>query len=418
MSVKRSPSSSQANSGRSKRDPRLDFFRGIAMLIIFMAHVPANLWGQYIPARYGWSDATEMFVFCSGFTAALAFGGTFYKASFLYGTARIFYRIWQIYAAHIAMFIFIGTLVFGATFYFGDVRNYVGQLNLTWFFNNPGEGLLGLFTLGYVPNYFDILPMYMGALLMVPIVMALSRLHAYAAIGFVLAVYIATHVYGLNFSSHPEYDLVWFFNPLGWQLLFFTGFAFAMKWIPAPKISRPWVIVAVIWVAFSVAASRWSIAQDYELLREFRALIWDPDGRWDIRGKTDFGVIRYLHFLALAYIALAIVNGRLHMLHQSWAKPIITVGQNSLPIFLLSMGLARVAGMVLDQIGRTELTFALVNLGGLAIIVGFAYWCTLLKKQPWRQMAASYDTNAYASRVEQSRQSRSASQTAQAQPAE
>src|SRR3546814_8321500 len=48
------------------RDPRLDFFRGVAMLIIFVAHVPDNPWAGFIPARFGWSDATEMFVFCSG----------------------------------------------------------------------------------------------------------------------------------------------------------------------------------------------------------------------------------------------------------------------------------------------------------------------------------------------------------------
>src|SRR3546814_2318146 len=70
------------------RDPRLDFFRGVAMLIIFVAHVPDNPWAGFIPARFGWSDATEMFVFCSGFAAAIAFGGSFATAGFGYGTVR------------------------------------------------------------------------------------------------------------------------------------------------------------------------------------------------------------------------------------------------------------------------------------------------------------------------------------------
>ena len=117
------------------------------MLIIFIAHTPANLWNSFIPARFGWSDATEMFVFCSGFAAAIAFGGTFIKSSFWYGTARIGYRIWQIYAAHIGMFAFIATIVVAGNVLWVDApRNYVDQLNLGWFFNNPKEGLLGLFT--------------------------------------------------------------------------------------------------------------------------------------------------------------------------------------------------------------------------------------------------------------------------------
>jgi len=371
---------------RAPRDPRLDFFRGIAMLIIFIAHVPANLWARFIPARYGWSDATEMFVFCSGFAAALAFGSTFYKASFAYGTMRIGYRVWQIYAAHIAMFIFIATLVFAATQVFGDTRHYVDQLNLGWFFSNPGEGLLGLFTLTYVPNYFDILPMYIGALIMVPAVMAFARIHPAAALAFVVAVYASVYAFGLRLPAHPDHDHIrWFFNPLAWQLLFFTGFAFALGWLPAPKISRGWVIAAIIFVVLSAPTANWRIAQDYETLRWVRELIWG------FQGKTDFGLVRYLHFLALAYIALAIVNPRIDALRGAWAKPIITVGQNSLAVFLLGMGLSRVAGMVLDQIDRTPLTFALVNLGGMAIIVGFAYWCTMLRKQPWRKLAADYD---------------------------
>ncbi len=380
--------------GRASRDPRLDFFRGIAMLIIFIAHVPGNLWGRFIPARFGWSDATEMFVFCSGFAAALAFGSTFYKSSFTYGTLRIGYRVWQIYAAHIAMFIFIATLVFTATELFGDTRDYAKQLNLTWFFENPGTGLLGLFTLTYVPNYFDILPMYIGALFMVPMVMGLARIHPNVALGFVVVVYAAVYAFDLRLPAHPEFENIrWFFNPLAWQLLFFTGFAFAMGWLPAPKISKPWVIAAVAFVVLSIPTSRWGIAQDYEILR------WVRDMVWDFRSKTDFGLLRYIHFLALAYIALAIVNSRMHLLRSDWAKPIVTVGQASLPVFLLGMGLSRVAGILLDHIGRTPLTWALVNLGGMAILIGFAYWCAVLRKQPWRKLAAEYD----ATRARQSR---------------
>jgi hypothetical protein len=376
---------SSTGTGRAPRDPRLDFFRGIAMLIIFIAHVPLNMWALYIPARWGWSDATEMFVFCSGFAAALAFGSTFTKASFTYGTLRIGYRVWQIYAAHIAMFIFIAALVYAATDLIGT-KNYVDQLNLTWFFDNPGPALFGLFTLSYVPNYFDILPMYIGALVMVPIVMALARVHPMAAMGFVVLVYAGTHLFGWSLGAHPEHDHIrWFFNPFGWQLLFFTGFAFALGWLPAPKISKSWVIAAVVFVVISMPAANWGVAKHYEVFRWIREIVWD------IRPKTDFGLLRYLHFLALAYIALAIVNPRLHWLRSDWVKPIVIVGQNSLAVFLLGMGLSRVAGIVLDQIGRNELTVSLVNLGGIAILIGFAYWCNMLRKQPWRKLAAEHD---------------------------
>ena len=59
----------------SGRDPRLDFYRGLAMFIILVAHIPVNAWAGWIPARFGFSDATEIFVFCSGMASAIAFGG-------------------------------------------------------------------------------------------------------------------------------------------------------------------------------------------------------------------------------------------------------------------------------------------------------------------------------------------------------
>lgn len=372
------------------RDPRLDFFRGIAMLIIFIAHVPENLWNFYIPARFGWSDATEMFVFCSGFAAAIAFGGTFVKASYWYGALRIGYRVWQIYAAHIAMFVFILTLVAGADYLaFHPQQSYVDQLALGWVLERPVEAFLGLFTLSFVPNYFDILPMYIGALILVPVLMALARVNPILAMGFSVAVYLGVWTLDWRLSADWYSDRDWFFNPFAWQLLFFTGFSLAMGWIKPPPISRVSVLVAAAFVVITIPAANWQFAQNVQFLRDFRELIWE------LRDKTDFGILRYLHFLALAYLAVALVKGRERYLLMDWAKPIITVGQNSLAVFLLSMGLARVGGMALDQIGREPLTYALVNLGGMAILTGFAYWCTLLKRQPWRALAAEKEAGRH-----------------------
>ena len=73
------------------RDPRLDFYRGIAMFIILCAHIPGNRWTGWIPARFGFSDATEIFVFCSGMASAIAFGGSFARHGWWLGTARVAY---------------------------------------------------------------------------------------------------------------------------------------------------------------------------------------------------------------------------------------------------------------------------------------------------------------------------------------
>ena len=42
-------------------------------------------------------------------------------------------------------------------------------------------------------------------------------------------------------------------------------------------------------------------------------------------------------------------------------------------------------GMVLDQLGRSQATWALVNLTGLAIVVLFAYMVSAIKNEWWRK---------------------------------
>ena len=96
---------------RRPRDPRLDFFRGLAMFIIVIAHTPNNPWTLWIPARFGFSDATEIFVFCSGMASAVAFGSIFGLRGWRLGTARVLYRAWQVYWAHIGVFLVVAAVV-------------------------------------------------------------------------------------------------------------------------------------------------------------------------------------------------------------------------------------------------------------------------------------------------------------------
>src|SRR5271165_1278398 len=90
------------------------------MLIIFVAHVPGNSWSQYIPARFGFSSSAEMFVFCSGCASALAFGSVVASRGWRIGTVRIAHRIWQLYWAHIGLFLMLATIsIAAARLHFG-----------------------------------------------------------------------------------------------------------------------------------------------------------------------------------------------------------------------------------------------------------------------------------------------------------
>ncbi len=379
MASARSTSAATAVKVRG-REPRLDLFRGLAMLIIFVAHVPWNQWSDWIPARWGPSDATEMFVFCSGFAAAIAFGGTFVRAGFLMGTARILFRCWQLYWAHLSLFftVLFVTLV-ADRYWFGIGTDYVSALNLNVALGDPRSAVIGLFTLTWVPNFFDILPMYMAILLLTPIVMALARIDVRLAGAFVIGLYAINRLLGLHLPAEPWSDRTWFFDPFAWQLLFFTGFFFGRGWLVPPPVDRRLLLAAAVWVLLLVPVSQYRIYLAVPWIDAVREYILPASS------KTDFYLIRYVHFLALAYLALAAVGRWPQILGTAWARPVIRVGQQALPTFLTSMVLAWIGGVVLDQIGRRASTLALVNLTGLGLLFAVAYLVGWFKRAPWQQ---------------------------------
>jgi len=370
---------------RRPRDPRLDFFRGLGMFIIFVAHIPGNVWTLWIPARFGFSDATEIFVFCSGMASAIAFGRVFDDRGWWMGTARVSHRVWQVYWAHIALFLIIAAMVVSldATGWYGEENHFRDRLNLVWFFDNTATNLAGLLTLTYVPNYFDILPMYLVILALMPVVVLLGWQSRYLAAAFILALWLGANLGLLSLPAEPWTDREWFFNPFGWQLVFFTGFAFMRGWIPAPLVNPMLIVAALAIVVLTVPVAWYRIYTEVPLFMGWRQALGP------LIAKTDFGLFRYLHFLALAYLAWAAAgeHGRRLLGGGLWGQFVSVVkkvGQQSLAVFLASMVLAQMAGAVLDFTGRGPATFALVNLTGFGVLVAVAYIAGWYKSQPWR----------------------------------
>lgn len=394
------------------RDVRLDFFRGLAMFIILFAHTPGNVFTNWIPARFGFSDATEMFVFCSGMASAIAFGATFDRAGWLLGTARVVFRIWQIYWAHVCLFFATAALMVYFTNLDLTTRNYWGNLNLWMLFvesemwENPSI-LLSFMTLGWVPNLFDILPMYMVVLAMMPVFIVLARIH----FGLLVAVSVSVWVLGqralteylgipyLNFMAEPwvgddNWQRRWFLNPFGWQVLFFTGFAFMRGWLPKPPVSWWLIGLAALVVLANVPFSDIGVRElGVEGAREWRA----DHPQWF--SKTDFGILRYGQFLGLAYLGWVIagdkgdrLRGGDTALGRIWSRILaifLKVGQQSLAVFVVSIVVGRMNGVIMDLIGRDLWIVVTVNLFGMLLLVITAYVAGWMKSQPWKTGSAA-----------------------------
>src|SRR5438445_13307719 len=58
----------------SERELRLDLFRGLALWLIFLDHLPNNILAWLTIRNYVFSATTEIFIFISGYTAAFVYG--------------------------------------------------------------------------------------------------------------------------------------------------------------------------------------------------------------------------------------------------------------------------------------------------------------------------------------------------------
>lgn len=360
---------------KKPRDARLDFFRGLSLVAIFFAHVPGGWAREFIWARFGLSDAAHVFVFISGFAAAIAFGGTFGRMGFATGTARIAWRAAQLYGCHVALF--FATLFLVAAFDPG----YAEFLGIDGFFADPARKIVELFSLRYVPTYFDILPLYMTVLAAVPLAMALARIHPGLVIATSVALWGFVQATGFNLPAGD--GRLWGFNPFAWQMLFFAGFALSRGWIVPPKPTRAVLALCVAYLVFGFAV-------------EFRA-IWAHvpglsalhDWAYAHANKPNLDARQFAHFVALAIVALWVVRQRPAMLESALARPFVQLGRQALPVFFSGMVLSHLGGIALAIYGADAEDQIAVHGLGVAALFAVARIAAYVKNAPWKTGAKS-----------------------------
>src|SRR5579872_6009940 len=127
--------------GGAERELRLDLFRGLALWLIFIDHLPQNLLTWLTIRNYGFSDAAEIFIFISGYTAAFVYGRAMRESGFVIATARILRRVWQIYVANVFLFtIFFAEIVYAARGFNNPL--YTEEMGVNDFLKQPGIAIV------------------------------------------------------------------------------------------------------------------------------------------------------------------------------------------------------------------------------------------------------------------------------------
>jgi hypothetical protein len=351
-----------------ERELRLDLFRGLALWLIFIDHLPPNLLTWFTIRNYGFSDATEIFIFISGYTASFVYGRAMRDAGFIVATARILRRVWQIYVAHVFLFtIFLAEISYVATRFENPL--YSEEMGIMDFLKQPDVTIVQALLLRFRPVNMDVLPLYIVLMLSLPLILLSMRWKPDVTLGLSVLLYAVTWEFDLYLSAYP--NGFWAFNPLAWQLLFVFGAWCALG--GAKRMSRILSSPVTLWVSFAYLFAAFCVTLTWYLPQLSRLMPRVVEQWMYPIDKTDLDVLRFAHFLALAAITVRFLPREWSGLKSPWLKPLILCGQHSLEIFCLGVFLAFAGHFVLAEVSGGAALHAMISLSGILIMWGVAW---------------------------------------------
>ena len=351
----------------TERDLRLDLFRGIALWLIFLDHIPSNAVSWITIRNYGFSDATEIFVFISGYTAAFVYGRAMLEHGCIVAGSRVLKRAWQIYIAHVFLFvIYLAEISYVASSFNNPL--FSEEMGVLDFLKNPDVTIFEALILKFKPVNMDVLPLYIVLLLwFAPMLWLLLRAPSFA-LAASAAGYALTWWFDWSIPAYPNGN--WVFNPFAWQLLFVFGAWCALggaqrlaRWINSPVIFG--LAVAYLLFAFGIAMT-WYFPRLGAFVPNFVSeAIYPID-------KPNLDVLRILHFLSLAEITVWFVPRGWPVLKSPVFWPAIVCGQHSLETFCLGVFLAFAGHFMFTEVSNRLLMHVIVSVAGIVIMVAVA----------------------------------------------
>jgi hypothetical protein len=344
-----------------QRDRRLDFFRGLALIFIFIDHIPENVLSYFTPQAFQFYDAAEVFIFISGYTAALVYGRTLARQGALYATAQILRRAWQLYVAHIFLFmIFIAEVSYTVTTFNNPMYN--DEMRVADFLEEPHIAIVKALLLEFQPTFLDILPLYILLLVIFPVILLGLRLQLLLVLIPSFLVYAVVQATDVSVPAYPQ-GHVWFFNPLAWQFLFVAGAALGLGEAQPGRRVRP--AGAPLLVAIVIAAVGLVIKLSWTIHG-----VWDPfpglflKELWPVN-KNNLSPIRLVPFFATVFIVGTLVEPNTKFLRSALATPLIRCGQQSLEVFCFGILLSALSHFLLSEYNSAIFTQLAVNVAGV-----------------------------------------------------
>ena len=358
------------------RDLRLDLFRGVANWAIYLDHIPDNVVNWVTTRNYGFSDAADLFVFISGYTASFVYARMMLDRGFIVGATRLTKRVWQLYVAHIILFVIYIASISYLALRFGD-SELVNEFNVVGLVDNATETLRqGLF-LKFKPVNLDVLPLYIVLMgLFPPVLWMMLRQPNWTMVASIV-LWLVSRQTGWNLPAYPVGT--WYFNPYAWQVLFVFGswcaLGGARKSIAI--INHPMTLYFCF--AYLVLALVMTMAGKFpdfgSLFPHWLYSTFNPND------KTNLAPYRFLHFVVIVILVIRFVPKEWPGLEWKIFDPLVVCGQQSLAVFCVGVFLSFIGHFQLSLSSGSLFAQIFVSVTGIAIMTIVAYYISWSKRQ-------------------------------------
>src|SRR3954469_963749 len=358
------------------RDLRLGLFRGVANWAIYLDHIPDNVVNWITTRNYGFSDAADLFVFISGYTASFVYARMMMDRGFMVGTTRLTKRVWQLYVAHIILFVIYIAAITYLALRFGD-SEIINEFNVAGLVENAPETLRqGLF-LKFKPVNLDVLPLYIVLMgLFPPVLWIMLRQPNWTMIA-AIALWLVSRQTGWNLPAYPQGT--WYFNPFAWQVLFVFGAWCALGGARKSRSIIESPITLYVCIAYLIFAMVMTMAGRFpafgEMFPQWLYSTFNPND------KTNLAPYRFLHFVVIVILVIRFVPKEWPGLEWKIFDPLVVCGQQSLAVFCVGVFLSFVGHFELSMSSGSLFAQIFVSVAGIAIMTTVAYYISWSKRQ-------------------------------------
>jgi hypothetical protein len=362
----------------SRRLVALDCLRGLTLTIVLVDHVDdvitdRDFFTNWTLKGLGFSDAADAFVFLSGFTFGWVYCRRLDRDGFWSCQRRALIRAALIYGAMLLTALLLAALAWSLSRTPFAFRLPLTVTTSTMF----RESLIETACLMAPIWGLSILAVYVTVLPFLPLMLAIARRSTVAAATITFGLYAGTQLIpAINRGDAG-------FNPLAWQVLIVCGLILgqrAARGRAAPFQGRPALAMAVLILLAGLAATR--LASFLHPDHAFSTWIGQHVAHSPALSKTNLGVLRVLHFAALAIVTTHLWKRFPSVASVRALQPFVWCGRHSLPLFCLGVILSYLAAIASGFLPSSTLSLLFLALDAVAIQFVVAWLLESSRRRP------------------------------------